>query len=193
MVAWVPASERFQKPLLQIPGAFITPKATPMWPQWANSHDIAHLEAETVPMNLIWSELAEWLLSCGLDKCTDGQRPFHSPPFNLCKGQGTKITTGLLSHAMSMGLSCFHVSHAVTFICQSVVKIYEDVLAFLYIQERQEQSKVVDLTIKTKWWLLVEFASNYYLNHCSFIWINSNEIRIIIIPLFSFENRCLNL
>ena len=72
---WVPASARFQKPLLQIPWALITPIGMPMWSQWAN-------EAEAVPMNLIWSESAQWLLSYRPDERTDGRtRPFHSPPF----------------------------------------------------------------------------------------------------------------
>ena len=45
----------------------------PMWPQWANDHDIAHLEAETVPVNLIWRAFAQWLLSYVPEEWTDGQ------------------------------------------------------------------------------------------------------------------------
>ena len=55
---WVPASARFQRPLFMFRGAFITPKGMPMWPQWANDHDVTHLEPETGPMKLIWSDSA---------------------------------------------------------------------------------------------------------------------------------------
>ena len=34
----------------------------------ANKHDVAHLQAKTVPMNLIWNESAQWLLSNGIQK-----------------------------------------------------------------------------------------------------------------------------
>ena len=40
----------------------------PMWPRWANDHDVAHLQAKTVPMNFIWSELAQWMLRSGVRK-----------------------------------------------------------------------------------------------------------------------------
>ena len=87
-VCWVPVSRRFQKPLVEIPGAFIAPMGMPIWPQWANDHDIAHLEAETIPTNLIWSESAEWLLSYGPDKQTDR---YHSiVPLFFFWNSGTK-------------------------------------------------------------------------------------------------------
>ena len=61
-----------RNPLLQIPWAFIKPMSMPRLTQWANDHAIiAHLEAETVLMNLIWSESAQWLLSYGLDEWMD--------------------------------------------------------------------------------------------------------------------------
>ena len=44
----------------------------PMWPKWANDHGVAHLEAETISMNLIWSEsgrTARWT-----DRQMDGWR-----------------------------------------------------------------------------------------------------------------------
>ena len=47
---------------------FIMPMGMPIMPPWANDHDVAHLQAKTVPKNLIWSELAKWLLSCGIRK-----------------------------------------------------------------------------------------------------------------------------
>ena len=37
-------------------------------PPWANDHATAYLQAKTVPMNLIWSELAQWLWSFGIRK-----------------------------------------------------------------------------------------------------------------------------
>ena len=40
----------------------------PMWPWWANDHDVAHLQSRTVPINLIWSESAQWLLSFAIHK-----------------------------------------------------------------------------------------------------------------------------
>ena len=51
------------------------PMGIPILTQWANDYDVAHLEAETVPMNLIWSESAQWLLSImgGANRQTDGQ------------------------------------------------------------------------------------------------------------------------
>ena len=67
----VTASAIFQSPLLQIPGALITPMGMPIWPQRAIGRDVAHLEAETVPIDLIWSESAQWLLSYGPDQRAD--------------------------------------------------------------------------------------------------------------------------
>ena len=37
-----------------------------MRPRRSNYHDVAYLQAKTVPMNLIWSESARWLLSSGI-------------------------------------------------------------------------------------------------------------------------------
>ena len=52
----------------KISGTLITPMATPIWPWWANDNDVAHLEAKTVPMNLTWSESAQWLLRSSVRK-----------------------------------------------------------------------------------------------------------------------------
>ena len=52
----------------KIPRAFIMPMGIPIMPPWANYHDAAHLQAKTVPMNLIWSETTQWLLSSGVHK-----------------------------------------------------------------------------------------------------------------------------
>ena len=102
---WVLASAWFQKSLLQISGAFITPMDTPMWPQWTNDHNIAHLEAEKVPVNLIWCESAQWLPSSG-----------------VCKAPGAIITpmdTPIMSHGQmtKTGLNNFsknQVAHRAT-------------------------------------------------------------------------------
>ena len=51
----------------------ITPVPTPMWLRWANGHDVAHLQAKTVPINLIWSESVQWLLSYGARKVWPGR------------------------------------------------------------------------------------------------------------------------
>ena len=40
----------------------------PMRPWWANDHDVAHPESRRVPINLIWSESAKWLLSSAIHK-----------------------------------------------------------------------------------------------------------------------------
>ena len=40
----------------------------PIMPTWANDYAIAHLQAKTVPMNLIWSESAQWLWGSGVCK-----------------------------------------------------------------------------------------------------------------------------
>ena len=37
----------------KIPGDFIMPMGMPIMLQWANDHDIAHLQAKAVPLNLI--------------------------------------------------------------------------------------------------------------------------------------------
>ena len=55
------ASARFQEPLSR-------PWARPLYPSWANDHDVAHLHAKTVPKNLIWSASAKWLLSSSVRK-----------------------------------------------------------------------------------------------------------------------------
>ena len=54
---WVPASARFQE-WLSCPVLIIMP----MQHWWSNDHDVVHLQAETAPVNLIWSEPAQWLL-----------------------------------------------------------------------------------------------------------------------------------
>ena len=44
--------------------------------RYANDHDVAHLLSKTIPMNLIWSKSAQWLLSYSVckvqDRWTDG-------------------------------------------------------------------------------------------------------------------------
>ena len=95
----------------KIPRAFIMPMGMPIMPTWPLDHDVAHLQAKTVPMNLIWSVSAQWLLSYNIhkvwagrtDRQTDGQtderteegtdrrRAFHSPPFFLWKGWETIV------------------------------------------------------------------------------------------------------
>ena len=95
----------------KISGAFIMPMGMPIMPTLANDHGIAHQQAKTVPMNLIWSELAQWLPSNSIhksfgwrngwtdgrtdgwmDRQTNGRRAFHSLHFFLWKGWGTKKT-----------------------------------------------------------------------------------------------------
>ena len=38
----------------KIPGPLIMPMGMPIMSPWANDHDVAYLQAKTVPMNLIW-------------------------------------------------------------------------------------------------------------------------------------------
>ena len=49
--------------LRQVPRELIMPMGMPMWPQWANDQTVVHLHAKMVPMNLIWRESAQVLLS----------------------------------------------------------------------------------------------------------------------------------
>ena len=56
--------------ICKILGGLIMPMGMPIMPPWANNHDIAHLQARTVPMSLIWSKSAQWLWSCGIRKIT---------------------------------------------------------------------------------------------------------------------------
>ena len=56
---------------------------TPIMPPWTNNHGVAHLQARTVPKNLIWSESAQWLLSSGVRKIsktliTDSKSPYYA-------------------------------------------------------------------------------------------------------------------
>ena len=44
------------------------PMGKPIMSPWANDHDVAHLQAKTVLMYLIWSESAQWLLNSGIHK-----------------------------------------------------------------------------------------------------------------------------
>ena len=57
---WVSASARFQ--------ALIVPLVIPMWPRLPIDHDVSHTQARTLPMKLIWSESAQWLLSSSVCK-----------------------------------------------------------------------------------------------------------------------------
>ena len=52
----------------KIPRALIMPMGMPIMPPWANGHAVAHLQATAVPMNLIWNESAQWLLSFSVRK-----------------------------------------------------------------------------------------------------------------------------
>ena len=52
----------------KISRAFITPMGMPMRPRWANDYSVAYLQAKAVPMNFIWSESTNWLLSNGVSK-----------------------------------------------------------------------------------------------------------------------------
>ena len=63
LVSWMPSSSGHK-----IPGAFITAMGMPILPPWANDHRDAHLQTKTVPMNLILSKLAQWLLSSVIHK-----------------------------------------------------------------------------------------------------------------------------
>ena len=49
--------------IFEIPGTLITPMGMLIMPPWSNDHDVTHLQAKTILMNLIWSESAQWLLS----------------------------------------------------------------------------------------------------------------------------------
>ena len=48
----------------------IMPLGMPMWPWWANDHDVAHLQAKMVPMNLNWVESTQWWLRSSIRKVT---------------------------------------------------------------------------------------------------------------------------
>ena len=54
--------------ICKIPGALIMPIGMPIMPIWVNNQDVAHLKAKKVPMNLIWSELVQWLLTSSIRK-----------------------------------------------------------------------------------------------------------------------------
>ena len=57
---------RVPRPVNKVPRVLITP----MRPWWANDQDVAHLQAKTVPKNLIWSELAQFP--------KDSRSPYHA-------------------------------------------------------------------------------------------------------------------
>ena len=57
----------------KIPRAFIMPIGMPIMPPWANAYDVAHLQPKIVPINLIWSESAQGLLSYGICKVWAGR------------------------------------------------------------------------------------------------------------------------
>ena len=61
-----PVVADFRRP--QNSRALIMPMGMPIMPPWANGHGVAHLQPKTVPMNLIWSESAQWLLSSSVRK-----------------------------------------------------------------------------------------------------------------------------
>ena len=70
------------------------PMNKPMWPKWANNHDIAHLQVKTIPKNFIWSESAQRLWSNSIHKIwTEGRtdRDYFIVPFTfLWKAAGRK-------------------------------------------------------------------------------------------------------
>ena len=41
---------------------------TPIWPWWANGHNVAHVQAKMFPMSLIWGQSAQWLLNSSICK-----------------------------------------------------------------------------------------------------------------------------
>ena len=66
----------------KILGALFKPIDTPVMAPWTNEHDVAHLQPNTVPMNLIWSESAQCLQRSGVRKI----------PGALITPMGTPIT-----------------------------------------------------------------------------------------------------
>ena len=51
-----------------------------MWSQWANGHGIAHVQAKTIPMDLIWTESVQWLLINGVHRVP--RAPAHVVPIS---------------------------------------------------------------------------------------------------------------
>ena len=65
------------------------PMGAPVMPPWANDYEFAHLWAKRVPMNLIWSGSAQWLLSCRIHKISKTPimpmgMPFQTPGVYHC-------------------------------------------------------------------------------------------------------------
>ena len=78
-------------------GALITPMGTPIMAPWANDHDVAHLQANTVPKNLIWSASAQCLPSSVVRKIpwaliTDSMSPYCKFQEPLLQIPGALIT-----------------------------------------------------------------------------------------------------
>ena len=55
----------------KIPGALITPMDTPIMPPWSNYHDVAHLQAKTVPIIFILDWIG--LVSSGVRKIPEAR------------------------------------------------------------------------------------------------------------------------
>ena len=51
---------------------------TPILPPWAKDHDVAHLQAKTVPMNSIWSKMRR-AKDCGISASAEFQEPSSRP------------------------------------------------------------------------------------------------------------------
>ena len=75
---------RLPRPVNKFPRALNKAVGMPMWSRGANDHDIAHVQAMTVPMILIWSELAQWLVSPqGVHKVSRALiKPVHMPTWS---------------------------------------------------------------------------------------------------------------
>ena len=50
-----------------------------MWHLWTNDNHTAHVQAKAVPINLIWSELAQWSLSYSIRKVPNALMPVGTP------------------------------------------------------------------------------------------------------------------
>ena len=84
-------------------------------------HDVAYLQAKMIPMNLIWIEMAQWLLSYSslqslgwTNRRMDGWRQFYSPPFVSERGGGYK------SHVLHLSSHQHSEAHYKMKTCQSV-------------------------------------------------------------------------
>ena len=133
----------------------------------ANEHNIAHLQAKTIPMNFTWSEKFcpdEQTNGWTKKQTTNGRRQFHGPPFFLQKGRGTKIVS--ISWDATVAAQKIFPPLSVTPTCSKWPARSWEILQHLTHWGRDNMAAILQttLSIAFSWIKMLQFQLNLHLS-----------------------------